>query len=85
MRLIDADSLKAKFKDPVIMAFVKETIDNEPTVEIGRALPKVDYTCAISKRACTFNDDFWESFFARDAAHDNCPIQAYENNDHLRE
>ncbi len=38
MRLIDADSLKAKFKDPVIMAFVKETIDNEPTVEIEREL-----------------------------------------------
>lgn len=36
MRLIDADSLK--FKDPVIMAFVKETIDNEPTVEIEREL-----------------------------------------------
>lgn len=38
MRLIDADSLKAKFKDPVIMAFVKETIDNEPTVKIEREL-----------------------------------------------
>ncbi len=30
MRLISADSLKARFKDPVTLAFVKEMIDAEP-------------------------------------------------------
>ena len=38
MRLIDADSLKAKFKDPVTLAFVKEMIDAEPTVDAFTAL-----------------------------------------------
>ena len=49
-----------------------------------RGRPKADYTCAISKRVCPFNDDdVWKWGLARDVASSNCPIQSYENNDHI--
>lgn len=59
MRLIDADSLKAKFKDPVIMAFVKETIDNEPEaiVKCKDCKHTVSFTCGgVNCRYCVVND-----------------------------
>lgn len=42
-----------------------------------------EYTCAISKRACPFNDDFWELGYARDGAEAGCPIESYENNNRM--
>lgn len=43
---------------------------------------KAQYRCAISKRVCPFNDDFWEMGGADDAATDGCPIGKYEDNHH---
>ena len=59
MRLIDAESLKAKFKDPVTRAFVTEMIDNEPTVDAverkrGRWVHSEDKEwCGGGKTTCT--------------------------------
>lgn len=43
---------------------------------------KAQYRCAISKRVCPFNDDFWEMGGADSAAADGCPIGKYEDNHH---